>query len=135
MAQVVGRAGHTVFRQHVHGDRHGVGGLSSVQDLAILSALGLSRAQTRRVIVWEALTLAWVALIIGIPLGIAGANLAWLAFARSLGISPGIAVPGMALAVLVIGVLAAAGLIGLACSVEATRRPRRGGLCAAPLLR
>ncbi len=105
------------------------------EELAILSALGLSRAQTKRVIVWEALTLAWVALVIGIPLGIAGANLAWLAFARSLGISPGIAVPGAALAVLVIAVLAAAGLIGLACSVEATHRSRRGALAAAPLLR
>ena len=105
-------------------------------DLAILGALGLSRRQTRHAIVWEALTLSGCALLVGIPLGIAGASLAWLAFTRSLGISPGGAVPGAALVVLVGTVAVLAALIGAMCSVEATRARRAaGGLVPALELR
>jgi hypothetical protein len=105
-------------------------------DLAILGALGLSRAQTRRAIVWEALTLSACALLVGIPIGIAGASLAWFAFTRSLGISPGGAVPGAALLVLVGAVVVLAALIGAICSIEATRSRRAaGGLVPALELR
>jgi putative ABC transport system permease protein len=105
-------------------------------DLAILGALGLSRRQTRHAIVWEALTLSGCALLVGIPIGIAGASLAWLAFTRSLGISPGGAVPGVALVVLVGTVAVLAALIGAMCSVEATRTRRAaGGLVPALELR
>ena len=106
------------------------------QDLAILGALGLSRPQTRRAIVWEALTLAGCGLIVGIPIGIAGASLAWLGFTRSLGISPGGVVPGAAVVLLVTGVLVLAALIGVACSAEATRaRSGQRGLVPALGLR
>ena len=99
-------------------------------DLAILGALGLSRGQTRRAIVWEAVTLCRCALLVGIPIGIAGASLAWLVFTRSLGITPGSAVPGAALVVLVGAVVVLAALIGAACSIEATRARRAaGGSC------
>ena len=105
-------------------------------DLAILGALGLSRGQTRRAIVWEAVTLSACALLVGIPIGIAGASLAWLVFTRSLGISPGSAVPGAALVVLVAAVVVLAALIGAMCSIEATRSRRAaGGLVPALELR
>ena len=85
---------------------------------------------------WEALTLSVSALLVGIPIGIAGASLAWLVFTRSLGISPGSAVPGAALVVLVAAVVVLATLIGAACSIEATRSRRAaGGLVPALELR
>jgi hypothetical protein len=106
------------------------------QDLAILGALGLSRPQTRRAVTWEAVTLAGVSLLVGIPVGLAAASLAWLAFTRSLGVSPRGAVPGLALAAIVVGVLLAAALIGALCSSEAVRNRRsRGGLVPALELR
>jgi hypothetical protein len=106
------------------------------QDLAILGALGLSRPQTRRAVTWEAVTLAGFSLLVGIPVGLAAASLAWLTFARSLGVSPGGAVPGLALAAIVVGVLLAAALVGALCSSKAVRSRRsRGGLVPALELR
>ena len=106
------------------------------QDLAILGALGLSRLQTRRVVTWEAVTLAGCSLLVGIPLGLAGASVAWLAFARSLGVRVDAAPPGLALSALVAGVLLLAALIGAICSSEAVRARRtRGGLVPALELR
>ena len=85
---------------------------------------------------WEAVTLSACALLVGIPIGIAGASLAWLVFTRSLGISPGSAVPAAALVVLVGAVVVLAALIGAMCSIEATRTRRaNGGLVPALELR
>jgi FixJ family two-component response regulator len=56
--------------------------------------------------------------------------------ARSLGISPGSAVPGAALVVMVAAVVVLAALIGATCSIEATRSRRAaGGLVPALELR
>jgi hypothetical protein len=105
------------------------------QDLAILSALGLSRRQTRRVVMWEAVTLTACSLLVGIPIGLAGASVAWLAFARSLGVGEGAAVPGLVLSAIAVGVLLAAALIGGLCGTEAIRVRKANGLVAALELR
>jgi len=64
--------------------------LTSVQrrrrDLAILQALGFRRGQVAATIAWQALTLAGLALIIGVPIGILAGRLGWAAFAYRLGV-------------------------------------------------
>jgi hypothetical protein len=62
-------------------------------DLAVLRALGLSGRQVRAVIRWQATTLAVVAVVFGVPLGILVGQLAWRWVASSL---PLIYVPPLA---------------------------------------
>ena len=59
------------------------------RDLAVLKALGLTRAQLRGAVAWEATTLAGAALLIGVPAGIVAGRLAWAAFATAAGVATG----------------------------------------------
>jgi putative ABC transport system permease protein len=95
------------------------------RDLAVLQAIGFVRSQTRRTVMWEATTLALGGLLVGIPLGVIGANVAWSAFIAAFGVQPGASVPVTTIALVVAGVLAAAALIGRACALE-TRRTSAG---------
>jgi len=56
------------------------------RDLAILQALGFRRGQVAATIAWQALTLAGLALVIGVPIGILAGRLGWAAFAYRLGV-------------------------------------------------
>jgi ABC-type antimicrobial peptide transport system permease subunit len=56
------------------------------RDLAILQTLGFRRGQVAATIAWQALTLAGLALLIGVPLGILLGRLGWAAFAYRLGV-------------------------------------------------
>jgi ABC-type antimicrobial peptide transport system permease subunit len=56
------------------------------RDLAILQILGFRRRQVAATIAWQALTLAGLALIIGVPIGILAGRLGWAAFAYRLGV-------------------------------------------------
>jgi ABC-type antimicrobial peptide transport system permease subunit len=56
------------------------------RDLAILQTLGFRRRQVAATIAWQALTLAWISLLIGVPLGILLGRLGWAAFAYRLGV-------------------------------------------------
>ena len=58
------------------------------RDLAILQTLGFRRGQIMATVAWQALILAGIALLIGIPLGIMAGRLAWSAFAYRLGVVP-----------------------------------------------
>ena len=78
------------------------------RDLAILRAMGFTSGQVRRTIGWQALTLAGLALLIGLPLGIACGRLGWQIFAGQLGITPVVAVPFVLLAAMAVGWVAAA---------------------------
>ncbi len=57
------------------------------RDLAVLKALGLTRAQVQGAVAWEATALAAVALLVGVPAGIIAGRLAWAAFAEA-GVTP-----------------------------------------------
>lgn len=57
-------------------------------DLAILKVLGFVNRQVRATVAWQATTLVIIALIIGIPLGIATGRSGWVMFANSLGVVP-----------------------------------------------
>jgi hypothetical protein len=57
------------------------------RDLAILKALGFVRGQVRAAVTWQAVTVAGVALALGVPLGIAAGSWLWRRFATGLGVA------------------------------------------------
>jgi hypothetical protein len=63
------------------------------RDLAILKTLGFVRQQVRGVLAWQASTLAAIALLMGLPIGIAGGRWGWRFFAGQLGVLPDPVVP------------------------------------------
>lgn len=56
------------------------------RDLAILQTLGFRRGQVAAIVAWQALTLAGLALIFGVPIGMLLGRLGWAAFAYRLGV-------------------------------------------------
>ena len=71
------------------------------RELAVLKALGFTRRQVTGSALWQATCFAAVALIVGLPLGVAAGRLAWNAVGRGLGLADGPAVPSTLLAALV----------------------------------
>jgi ABC-type lipoprotein release transport system permease subunit len=67
------------------------------RDLALFKTLGFARRQVAATSVWQAATMAALALVIGIPIGLAVSTLVWRAFAEALGIAPEAVLPGVAL--------------------------------------
>jgi putative ABC transport system permease protein len=63
------------------------------RELAVLKTLGFTRSQVRRVIAWQATTIAVVAAAIGLPVGVAVGRLVWHEFGEQLGIVPESVVP------------------------------------------
>ena len=63
------------------------------RDFAIMKALGLLRRQVRWITAWQMTTLTMLALLIGLPLGIALGRWAWALFATGLGIAGGTVTP------------------------------------------
>jgi FtsX-like permease family len=63
------------------------------RDLAVLKTLGFVRPQVRGTLAWQATTLAAVALLIGLPTGIAAGRWGWRIFAGQLGVLPDPVVP------------------------------------------
>ena len=55
------------------------------RDLAILKTLGFTRAQVASTVAWQSLTLIAVAVVIGLPAGIAAGRWAWSLFASAQG--------------------------------------------------
>jgi hypothetical protein len=93
------------------------------RDFAILRALGFTSWQVRGTLCWQALTLAGIALVIGVPAGIACGRLCWQVFAHQLGITPVVAVPAAVLAIMATSWLAAAAVIAALPGEAATRNP------------
>ena len=72
-------------------------------DIAVLRTMGMTRRQTRLMVVWQATTLAWVGLVFGLPLGVLLGRAIWRAVATS---TPLVYRPPIALvALLVVGPL------------------------------
>jgi putative ABC transport system permease protein len=93
------------------------------RDVAVLRALGFTRRQVRRTFCWQAVTLAGITLVIGVPAGIACGRLCWQVFARQLGIAPVTAVPLVTLSIMAARWLAAAVAIAALPGGAATRNP------------
>jgi hypothetical protein len=58
------------------------------RDIAVLKTLGFVRRQVSRTIGWQATTLAFTAVLFGVPLGVVAGRWAWTALARQLGVQP-----------------------------------------------
>jgi ABC-type antimicrobial peptide transport system permease subunit len=71
------------------------------RDFAVVKTLGFIRRQVSAAVAWQATALAAVALLVGLPLGVAGGRWAWALFAGSVGVGPGAAVPLSAIALVV----------------------------------
>jgi ABC-type lipoprotein release transport system permease subunit len=97
------------------------------RDLAVLRTIGFTRRQVRAAVAWQAATLTVVALAIGIPAGIIGGRITWLAFTRQIGVLPVLRVPLLAFAMLVPAAL----ILALAVSAlpgESAARTRPAGI-------
>jgi predicted lysophospholipase L1 biosynthesis ABC-type transport system permease subunit len=93
------------------------------RDLAILKSLGFGRWQLRQALAWQATTIAAIALLIGLPAGIARGRWAWRYLATQLGVLPEPAVPLTAILIAIPAALVAANLIAAARGQAAARIP------------
>jgi ABC-type lipoprotein release transport system permease subunit len=91
------------------------------RDLAILKTLGFARGNVGRTVAWQATTLAVVALVAAVPLGLAAGRIAWRLFAGQLGVIPDISTPVVLLALLVPATILLANLISIGPAVAAMR--------------
>ncbi|HEX3394678.1 MAG TPA: FtsX-like permease family protein, partial [Acidimicrobiales bacterium] len=81
------------------------------RDLAVLKTLGFVRSQVGATVAWQASTLALVALLAGLPLGIAGGRWVWGLVVGQLGTRSGPVVPALAVAVTAVATMAVANLL------------------------
>ena len=58
------------------------------RDFALLKVLGMFRRELSAVAFWQVATVTAVALVVGVPLGIAGGRWAWQLFADQAGLPP-----------------------------------------------
>ena len=58
------------------------------RDFALLKVLGMFRRELSAVALWQVATVTAVALVVGVPLGIAGGRWAWQLFANQAGLPP-----------------------------------------------
>lgn len=91
------------------------------RNLAILKTLGFTRRQLRQAVTWQATTIAGIALLIGLPAGVAGGRWAWRYLATQLGVLPEPAVPLVAIIITIPAALALANLIAAVPGQAAAR--------------
>ena len=65
-------------------------------DLAVLKVLGFLRSQVSATVAWQSSLIATVAVVVGVPLGIAAGRWAWHLFAQQLGVPPEAVTPVLA---------------------------------------
>jgi hypothetical protein len=63
------------------------------RDLAVLKILGFVRRQVSATVAWQATIVVALALLVGLPVGLAAGRWAWLFFAARLGVAPDVQVP------------------------------------------
>ncbi len=93
------------------------------RELALLKTLGMTRGQLRSIVAWQTSVILITAVVVSVPLGIAGGRWAWSAFANSLGVLPAPVIPGPALLIGLLGLLAAGNLLAAAPASLAARTP------------
>jgi predicted lysophospholipase L1 biosynthesis ABC-type transport system permease subunit len=63
------------------------------RDFAILQAMGLTTRQLFQTLTCQAMTITLIALLVGVPLGVALGRISWRAFAQGLGVGPDAVIP------------------------------------------
>jgi ABC-type lipoprotein release transport system permease subunit len=81
------------------------------RDLAVLKTMGFVRGQVSAAVAWQATTLVLLALLVGLPLGVAGGRWIWQVFADRIGVAPDPRVPVLMLALSVPVALTVANLL------------------------
>ncbi len=93
------------------------------RELALLKTLGMTSGQARSVVAWPTSIVLILAVLIGVPLGVAAGRWAWTTFASSIGVVPAPVVPVPALILGVLGLLAAGNLLAAGPAAVAARTP------------
>src|SRR5205085_12626739 len=65
------------------------------RDLAVLKTLGFGRGQVSATVAWQATTFGSIALLLGIPIGLAAGRWVWTTYANQLGLLPGSVLPSL----------------------------------------
>jgi hypothetical protein len=81
------------------------------RDLAVLKTLGFTRTQLAATVAWQATAIVAVAVVIGVPLGLAIGRFAWRLFANDLGVASDVVAPVVPVLVLVPAALILANLV------------------------
>lgn len=98
------------------------------RELALLKALGMTRRQLRAIVAWQTTLTLVIALVVGVPLGVAAGRWAWGGFAGSLGVAPVTVVPVLLLAAGCAAVVLAGNLLASVPAAIAARTPAAGTL-------
>jgi ABC-type lipoprotein release transport system permease subunit len=93
------------------------------REFAALGAIGFTRRQLGEAAAWQAVPLALITTIVGIPVGVFVGRWGFLQFARSLAVVERVVVPPWVVAALVVSALTASG-IGALCAAVVARRTR-----------
>ncbi|MFN2607114.1 MAG: FtsX-like permease family protein [Acidimicrobiales bacterium] len=91
------------------------------RDLAVLKALGFVRGQVTATVAWQATTLAVVALVVGLPLGVAAGRWGWALVVNQLGSRSGAVVPRLAVGLTALCAVAAANVVAAGPAWAAAR--------------
>jgi putative ABC transport system permease protein len=83
------------------------------RDLAVLRGLGFRRRQVLAVLLGAACSVAAVALVLGIPVGVLAGRIGWTAVAHSLYVTPAVAIPAGPVALVALAVLVVACLVAV----------------------
>jgi ABC-type antimicrobial peptide transport system permease subunit len=92
------------------------------RDLALLKSLGFTARQLAAAIAWQASTIATVAAVVGIPIGIVAGRELWVLFARDINAVPQPTVP-VSLILVVVGTFLLANLVAAIPARIAARTP------------
>jgi ABC-type lipoprotein release transport system permease subunit len=93
------------------------------RDLAILKTVGFTRRQLAATVTWQSLTAVTAGVAAGVPAGVALGRALWQLFATQIDVVPYPAVPLRAVALVIVGALALAGLVALIPGRAAGRIP------------
>lgn len=81
------------------------------RDLAVLKVLGFVRSQVSATVAWQAGVIGAVAVVVGLPVGIAAGRWAWHLFAAQLGVPPQVRTPVLAMVCLAAATLILANIL------------------------
>jgi hypothetical protein len=98
------------------------------REIGLLKALGFVKKQVGATVCWQATTVAFVGIVLGVPLGAAIGQVVWHAFSANLGAVPVSVVPVGVLALLGAGVLVVANVLAFVPAVAAARSTTSGEL-------
>jgi hypothetical protein len=93
------------------------------RDLALLKALGVSARQISAMVLSQALVIAVVGVVVGVPLGIIAGRQLWIVFARTIDVLPQATVPAVQIVWVAVGTLVFAAVVALLPGRSAGRTP------------